>query len=111
MRTRVNHHIVGKWRLIEMEQWDREFIDLVEPGFISFQKGGQGEMRFGAVNLELDWEMNEAGKFEFTFTGFDEMTETSGKGSASLTLGGLVGQIKFHQGEKSGFLAKRWKAA
>ena len=94
MRTRVNHHIVGKWRLIEMEQWDREFIDLVEPGFISFQKGGQGEMRFGAVNLELDWEMNEAGKFEFTFTGFDEGDETTGKGFAVSFLNETPGDVE-----------------
>jgi hypothetical protein len=40
-------------------------------------------MRFGAVSLELDWEINEAGKAEFTFTGFDEMDETSWKGWAA----------------------------
>jgi hypothetical protein len=97
--------------LIETEQWDQEFIDLVEPGFISFQKGGRGEMRFGAVSLELDWEINEAGKAEFTFTGFDEMDETSGKDRASPAQGRLGGQFKFHQGDKSGFIAERWKAA
>ena len=76
----MQNNVMGKWRLIEMEQWDQEFIDLVEPGFISLQKGGRGEMRFGAVSLELDWEISEAGKAAFTFTGFDEMDETSGKG-------------------------------
>jgi hypothetical protein len=39
------------------------------------------------------------------------MDETSGKGSACLAQGRLAVQIKFHQGEKSGFLAERWKAA
>jgi len=41
---------VGKWRLIDMEQWDQDFIDLVEPGYIAFKRGGTGEMVFGAVN-------------------------------------------------------------
>jgi hypothetical protein len=95
----------------EQEQWDQEFIDLVEPGFIYFQKGERGEMRFGVVSLELDWEINEAGKAEFTFTGFDEMDETSGKDRASPAQGRLGGQFKFHQGDKSGFIAERWKAA
>jgi hypothetical protein len=107
----MKNNVLGKWRLVEMEQWDQEFIDLDGPGFISFQKGGRGEMRFGAVSLELDWEMNETGKVEFTFTGFDEGDETSGKGSATLSQGRLVGQIKFHQGDKSGFLAQRWNVA
>ena len=109
--TIMQNNVIGKWRLIEMEQWDQDFIDLVEPGFISFQKGGRGEMRFGAVSLELDWEINQAGKAEFTFTGFDEMDETSGNGWASLAQGRLVGHFKFHQGDKSGFIGERWKTA
>ena len=90
--TIMQNNVIGKWRLIEMEQWDQDFIDLVEPGFISFQKDGRGEMRFGAVSLELDWEINQAGKAEFTFTGFDEMDETSGKGWAAPAQERLVGR-------------------
>jgi len=44
----------GRRRLIQMDQWDRDFIDLAEPGFVSFTKGGQAEMRFGALSLNLD---------------------------------------------------------
>jgi len=54
---------------------------------------------------------SEADKAEFTFTGFDEMDETSGKGWASPAQGRLVGHFKFHQGDKSGFIGERWKAA
>ena len=107
----MRNNVIGKWRLIEMEQWDQEFIDLEGPGFIAFQKGGRGEMRFGAVSIQLDWDADKTGKAEFTFTGFDEMDETSGKGWASPDQGRLVGHIKFHQGEKSGFVAQPWRAA
>jgi len=107
----MQNNVIGKWRLIEMEQWDLEFIDLVEPDFIAFQKDGRGEMRFGAVSIGLDWDIDENDKAEFTFSGFDEMDETSGRGWAALAQGRLVGQIKFHQGDKSGFIAERWKAA
>jgi len=104
----MNRTVIGTWRLVEMEQWDKEFIDLVEPGFISFEKRGRGEMRFGAVNLELDWETDDDGKTSFTFMGFDEMDEVAGQGWAKTLEAKLVGQIKFHQGDKSKFVAKSW---
>ena len=100
--------IIGKWRLIEMEQWDQEFIDLVEPGYIAFKKGGTGEMVFGAVNLSMAWEETQPGKAEFTFEGFDEMDQVSGRGSAGVASGRLAGKIAFHQGERSEFQAERW---
>jgi hypothetical protein len=94
-----------------MEQWDRDFIGLVEPGFISFAKGGRGEIRFGAVSLNLDWETGHDGKAEFSFEGFDELDEVSGRGWAKTIAGRLTGAIRFHQGEKSGFTATPWSRA
>lgn len=76
----MNRTVVGTWRLIEMEQWDQEFIDMLEPGFISFEKRGHGEMRFGAIHLDLDWELDDDGRATFTFVGFDEGDEVSGRG-------------------------------
>ncbi len=32
----------GPWRIVEMEQWDKDYIDLEGPGFIKFAK------RFGS---------------------------------------------------------------
>ena len=28
--------LTGKWRIVEMEAWDRDFLDLVEPAHILF---------------------------------------------------------------------------
>jgi hypothetical protein len=28
---------VGTWRITEMEQWDNDFIDLVEPGHLTIK--------------------------------------------------------------------------
>lgn len=102
--------ITGKWRLIKMEQWEQEFVDLVEPGFISFQNGGRGEMRFGAVSLGLDWDSGADGKVDFSFEGFDELDEVTGRGWAKIIDGRLTGLVKFHQGENSGFTAEPWNA-
>ena len=30
------HPLADKWRIEEMELWDREFIDLLGPGYIAF---------------------------------------------------------------------------
>lgn len=38
----------GRWRIVAMDLWDKAAIDLVEPGFITFN-GEEGEMRFIAV--------------------------------------------------------------
>lgn len=35
----------GRWRIVAMDLWDKDAIDLVVPGFISFN-GEEGEMRF-----------------------------------------------------------------
>ncbi|MCI0748542.1 MAG: hypothetical protein L0Y58_24300 [Verrucomicrobia subdivision 3 bacterium] len=96
---------------MEMEQWDQEFIDLEEPGFIVFAKNGRGEMKFGAVSLQLDWDKEDKGRIAFSFDGFDEMDEVSGRGWVKVLENKLVGQIKFHQGEKSEFTAETWQDA
>ena len=27
---------LGRWRIVEADQWDRDYLDLVEPAFIRF---------------------------------------------------------------------------
>lgn len=36
------NEFLGKWKIIEMEQWDQDYVDLEEPGFIRFDKGYSG---------------------------------------------------------------------
>ena len=42
--------LTGRWRIVEMEAWDRDAIDLVEPGFIEFSDEGTGQFGFIAVD-------------------------------------------------------------
>jgi hypothetical protein len=98
--------LVGKWRIVEMELWDKSFIDLVGPGFIEFDGKGRGEFGFGAVTGTLDCSDILAGT-DFTWAGSDEMDEASGKGRAELQDdGSLSGEIAFHNGDKSSFRAR-----
>lgn len=99
---------IGRWRIIEMELWDQEFIDLDGPGHITFARIGRGEMHFGAVNLTLDWRLNaRESRVDFTFEGFDEGDEVTGRGWAELAGRNLKGRIVFHLGDESGFRAQK----
>jgi len=101
-----------KWRIIEMDLWDQDAIDLVGPAFVEFEKGGQGELGFIAVQGGLDWRSTTIeGKqaVEFSWQGFDEGDEVGGRGWAALEPdGNLSGHIYFHLGDDSGFRARRW---
>ena len=33
---------IGKWRIVEMEMWDQDYIDLIIPGYFSFDKDDFG---------------------------------------------------------------------
>ena len=102
--------ILGKWRITAMSTWGRDYIDLVEPGFIAFAACAMGEMAFGVVNATLDCAFDKTeSDVSFDFTGFDEGDEVSGKGSA--TLSGpdkITGEIEFHNGDDTTFEAQRW---
>jgi len=91
-----------------MEQWDQDFVDMVSPGHITFARGGRGELHFGAVDLTLDWRTRDTGNLvDFSFRGVDEGDEVCGRGWAELDGDKLTGRIAFHQGDESGYVARR----
>ena len=49
-----SRRIVGRWRITEMDNWDQEAVNLVEPGFIEFDEDGLGGLGFIAVTGKLD---------------------------------------------------------
>jgi hypothetical protein len=101
---------IGKWRIEEMELWDRDFIDLVVRGHITVKKDGMGLLRFGAVEAEIDWRVElVAGveRLEFSFEGVDEGDPVSGRGWAQVEGPSMNGRIYFHLGDDSAFSAKR----
>jgi hypothetical protein len=101
----------GRWRIAEMDLWDHEALDLVEPAFLKI-KGQQGEMRFIAVQAWLDirYDVRAGGSLaEFSWEGVDEGDQRSGRGWVTIaTAGRLVGHIYFHMGDDSGFVCEPW---
>jgi len=103
--------IIGRWRITEMDNWDQEAVDLVQAGFIEFDEDGLGGLGFIAVTGELDCrdaDRDDRPGVEFSWQGFDEGDDVSGRGWAALNPDGtLEGHIYFHLGDDSAFRAER----
>lgn len=101
----------GRWRIAEMDLWNRDTLDLVEPAFLEI-RGDQGEMAFIAVTAWLDIRYDaRSGEpiAEFSWEGDDEDDPRSGRGwVVPGTAGRLVGHFYFHMGDDSGFVCKPW---
>ena len=39
----------GRWRIVEMDNWDSDFLDLVEEAHLTFEGKSDGEIAFGAL--------------------------------------------------------------
>jgi hypothetical protein len=103
--------ITGMWRIVEIDLWDRDAIDLVGPGFIEFGEDRMGRLGFIAVQGQMecrDGERDGLSCVEFTWAGSDEGDEVSGRGWAALVdEASLTGHLYFHLGDDSGFRAVR----
>jgi hypothetical protein len=101
----------GRWRIGEMEVWDRDFLDLVVPAHITFDDEAMGSFQFGAVDGWLDCRFATRDGLplvEFSWEGNDDSDASCGRGWAKLTPeSGLEGRIFIHQGDDSWFKASR----
>jgi hypothetical protein len=106
----MSNPYIGTWRIIDMDEWDQDYIDLVVPGYIAFDEKGSGTFQFGTVEGSLDYRIEPCGqseRLEFSWEGSDEMDPVSGRGWAMLQEGQLHGKLYFHEGDESGFLAEK----
>lgn len=103
--------LVGRWRIVEMELWAQEDVDLVGPAFVDLGRDGMGSFAFIAVEGQLDCRDAPRGQrpgVEFSWEGRDDCDSASGRGWAVLAdNGSLDGRIYFHLGDDSGFRAER----
>ena len=103
--------IAGTFRIVHMDAWDEDCLDLEGPPFIRFERGGEGELRFCAVEAGLDFRNTKrdgAPAVEFSFQGSEEGEDVFGRGWAVLeSPGHIKGMLFFHLGDESGFAAER----
>lgn len=103
--------LVGRWRIVAADQWDRDHLDLVGPAMLTIGADGHGEISFGALQAGLDLEYGRSLVF-FTFAGFDEMDEVTGSGSAELLEdGSLEIDFAYHLGDEAVLKAERAPSA
>ena len=101
----------GKWRIIEMPDYESGFPDMVEPAYIFFDGQGGGEFAFGCVTGGI-YGAGDTDLVEFTWNGNDEMDEANGDGWAHLQPNGSIkGEISFHGGDEASFTARPWNTS
>ena len=107
MTTITAHPLLGRWRIVEADLWDRDHLDLVEPASMTIRSDGHGEIAFGAMQASLDLEYSQSMVF-FTWAGFEEMDDVSGSGSAELLDDGTLEiEFAYHRGDEAVLKAKR----
>ncbi|NDW04447.1 hypothetical protein [Jiella pacifica] len=104
-----NWPLVGKWRILSTEMWDREALDSCGPAYFLFGER-EGEARLIVMELSLDCGFSNT-MVHFDFHGSDEGMEISGDGFAELREDGLIeGEISLRDGDESMYVARRWRA-
>ena len=99
--------VVGRWRIVEADLWDRDYLDLCGPASLVVRANGDGEIAFGALQASLDIDYGP-GEIGFAWTGSDEMDEVSGSGSAELQEdGSLEIEFEYHLGDEAVLRAVR----
>lgn len=107
MSATAGCQLIGRWRIVEADLWDGDYLDLVEPAYTTFKKNGRGEFAFGAVNATMELEYSHRVVF-FTWIGFDEGDEMTGSGSAELDDDGTVEiELSFDDGDDAVLKARR----
>ena len=73
--------LIGWQQIIEADLWGHDFLDLVEPAYMSFGKNGRVEFASGVVDATMELGYSRPIMF-FNWTGFDEGGEICDLGSA-----------------------------
>jgi hypothetical protein len=103
---------VGKWRIVEMEVWDQDYVDMEVPGFIRIGSDGTGRLQFGLVSGDIDGRVEQCGnapRFDFSLSGQEENYLVCGRGWAVIENGELSGRIYLHLADDSAFRAIKSK--
>src|SRR3989338_640193 len=101
----------GKWNITKMSEWDEEYCNMEVQAFIALDQRGNGEFQFGLVSGEVKGDfIKREGEdvFDFTWEGSDECNAASGDGWMKVANRGIAeGEIRFHDGDRSSFWAKK----
>ena len=93
--------LIGRWRIVEADIWDRDYIDLCGPATVAIGADNHGEIAFGAMQANLEIGYSPSMVF-FTWTGSDETNEVRGEGDAELLSDGANAiTFAYHHGDEA----------
>lgn len=104
------HPFCGTWRIVDMEMWDADYLDMEVPAFLTILPDLTGEFQFGLVRGEVDGRLeawDDETRFDFSWSGFEEMDPVSGRGWLLLDGDVAQGRFYFHLGDDSGITVER----
>ena len=92
VKAPANCRLIGRWRIVEADLWDRAHLDLCGPATLTITAQG-GEIAFGAMEagLEVEYARDSIG---FRWAGCDEGDQVEGEGTAELLDDGTI-EIEF----------------
>lgn len=111
--AKAGNPLTGSWRIVWMSGWDQDYVDMDVPGHFTFGSGRSGSFQFGMVQGQMDCRpaYPSVQRMEFTWHGFDEGDELTGRGHAEIVDGELHGHLYIHLGDDSAFRAARQATA
>jgi hypothetical protein len=82
LKAPANCRLIGRWRIVESDLWDRAHLDLSGPATLTITAQG-GEIAFGALEagLEVEYARDSIG---FHWAGCEEGDQVDGEGTAEL---------------------------
>ena len=99
--------LIGQWRIVTADLWDRDYLDLVEPAYLKIGSDGWAEFGFGVVTAGGEIEYSQTAVF-FRWNGFDEGSEISGDASVELNDDGSIEiELSFDNGDDANLIARR----
>ena len=99
MSAPMNCQLIGRWRIVEADIWDRDYLDLCGPATIAITADGHGEIAFGALQASLDIEYSRL-SVGFNWDGSDEGDQVLGDGSIEI-------EFAYRNGDEAVLKAKR----
>ena len=106
VKAPANCRLIGRWRIVEADLWDRAHLDLCGPATLTITAQG-GEIAFGALEagLEVEYARDSIG---FHWAGCEEGDEVEGEGTAELLDDGTIEiEFEYRNGDEAVLKAKR----
>ena len=106
MKARADCRLIGRWRIVESDLWDRANLDLCGPATLTITAQG-GEIAFGALEatLEVEYARDSIG---FRWYGCEEGDQVEGEGTTELLDDGTIEiEFAYHNGDEAVLKAKR----